>query len=56
MPCRWMGGSVFWRLLVRRYSVAGAGQTVRFQVPGGTRTVRVEQILYQPEAAGHYHV
>jgi hypothetical protein len=24
--------------------------------PGGTRTVRVEQILYQPEAAGHYHV
>jgi regulator of nucleoside diphosphate kinase len=33
-----------------------AGQTVRFQVPGGTRTVRVEQILYQPEAAGHYHV
>ena len=55
MPCRWMGGSLFCALGAALLGCR-AGQTVRFQVPGGTRTVRVEQILYQPEAAGHYHV
>jgi regulator of nucleoside diphosphate kinase len=31
-----------------------AGDTVDWQVPAGTRTVRIEEILYQPEAAGRY--
>lgn len=30
------------------------GDTVDWQVPAGTRTVRIEEILYQPEAVGHY--
>ena len=33
-----------------------AGDVVRFQVPGGWRTVRVAEVLYQPEAAGHFHL
>jgi regulator of nucleoside diphosphate kinase len=33
-----------------------AGDEIRFQVPGGARTVRVLQVLYQPEAAGHFHL
>ena len=31
-----------------------AGDTVDWQVPAGTRTVRIQAVLYQPEAAGHY--
>lgn len=30
------------------------GDTVDWRVPAGTRRVRVEEILYQPEAVGHY--
>lgn len=29
-----------------------AGDTVKFTVPRGERTIRVKQILYQPEASG----
>lgn len=35
---------------------ARVGQVVRFEAPSGTRRLRVEQILYQPEAAGDYHL
>lgn len=31
-----------------------AGDTVDWPVPGGTRKVRVQEILFQPEAAGRY--
>ena len=31
-----------------------ACDTVDWQVPTGRRTVRIQEILYQPEAAGHY--
>ena len=33
-----------------------AGETVTWQVPAGWRTVRIEKILYQPEAAGDLHL
>jgi regulator of nucleoside diphosphate kinase len=29
-----------------------AGDTVQFRTPGGTRRLHIEQVLYQPEAAG----
>jgi regulator of nucleoside diphosphate kinase len=29
------------------------GDTVEWPVPGGIRKLRIEEILYQPEAAGH---
>ncbi len=29
-----------------------AGDTVQFRTPGGLRRLRIEQVLYQPEAAG----
>ncbi|HJT21620.1 MAG TPA: nucleoside diphosphate kinase regulator [Nitrospira sp.] len=29
------------------------GDTVEWRVPGGIRKLRIEEILYQPEAAGH---
>jgi regulator of nucleoside diphosphate kinase len=29
-----------------------AGDTVEWTVPGGTRRLRIERVLYQPEAAG----
>jgi regulator of nucleoside diphosphate kinase len=29
------------------------GDTVQWRVPGGIRKLRIEEILYQPEAAGH---
>ena len=32
------------------------GEVVRFDVPAGTRRMRIERILYQPEAAGHFHL
>ncbi|MGH8470236.1 MAG: nucleoside diphosphate kinase regulator [Gammaproteobacteria bacterium] len=31
-----------------------AGDTVDWLVPAGKRKVRIQEILYQPEAAGHY--
>lgn len=33
-----------------------AGDVVRWEVPGGTKTIRIEEVLYQPEAAGDYHL
>jgi regulator of nucleoside diphosphate kinase len=35
---------------------ARVGQVVRFDTPGGVRRLRVERILYQPEAAGDFHL
>lgn len=32
------------------------GDIVERKVPGGLRRLKVERILYQPEAAGHYHL
>jgi len=32
------------------------GDTLTWQVPDGIRRLRVKQILYQPEAAGDYHL
>lgn len=32
-----------------------AGDTVEWEVPAGVRRFKIEQILYQPEAAGDYH-
>lgn len=33
-----------------------AGDVIRFEVPGGRRTVRILEVLYQPEAAGDHHL
>ncbi|WHZ16524.1 MAG: Regulator of nucleoside diphosphate kinase [Nitrospira sp.] len=33
-----------------------AGGTVDWPVPAGSRTVRIRDVLYQPEAAGDYHL
>lgn len=35
------------------YSV---GDVIEWQVPKGMRRIRIEQVLYQPEAAGDYHL
>lgn len=32
------------------------GMTVDWPVPAGRRTVRIKDVLYQPEAAGDYHL
>jgi regulator of nucleoside diphosphate kinase len=32
------------------------GQTIQVKTPGGIRRLKVERILYQPEAAGDYHL
>ena len=32
------------------------GDTVEWQMPGGVRNLRIEEILYQPEAAGEYNL
>jgi regulator of nucleoside diphosphate kinase len=32
------------------------GDEFEWNVPGGTVRLRVESVLYQPEAAGHYHL
>ncbi|BCS52805.1 nucleoside diphosphate kinase regulator [Geobacter sp. SVR] len=32
------------------------GDTITWQVPGGTRRFKVRKVLYQPEAAGDYHL
>ncbi len=33
-----------------------AGDTIEWQAPAGLRKLKVEQVLYQPEAAGDYHL
>ena len=35
---------------------AKESQVVEFAAPRGVRQVKIEQILYQPEAAGDYHL
>lgn len=35
---------------------AREGRAIKFQTPGGTRRLRVVKILYQPEAAGDFHL
>lgn len=32
------------------------GDVVSWPVPGGTRTLRIEEVLFQPEAAGKYEL
>lgn len=32
------------------------GQVVRFEAPAGLRRLRIEKVLYQPEAAGDLHL
>jgi regulator of nucleoside diphosphate kinase len=32
------------------------GDTVEWKVPGGLKRLKIERILYQPEAAGDYHL
>jgi len=32
------------------------GSTVDWPVPAGRRTMRIKDVLYQPEAAGDYHL
>lgn len=33
-----------------------AGDTIAWTVPSGTKRIRIEEVLYQPEAAGDYHL
>jgi len=33
-----------------------AGDTVEWRVPSGTRRLKIEDVTYQPEAAGDYHL
>jgi regulator of nucleoside diphosphate kinase len=33
-----------------------AGEEFEWHVPAGPVRLRVEEVLYQPEAAGHYHL
>ncbi|MCC7349827.1 MAG: nucleoside diphosphate kinase regulator [Phycisphaerales bacterium] len=32
------------------------GQVIEFDAPGGKRKLKIEKILYQPEAAGDFHL
>ena len=32
------------------------GEVIEWKVPAGLRRIRVEEVLYQPEAAGDYHL
>lgn len=32
------------------------GDTIEWSVPSGMKKIRIEEILYQPEAAGDYHL
>lgn len=32
------------------------GDVIEWPVPSGTRRIRIEQVLYQPEAAGDFHL
>ena len=33
-----------------------AGETIRFEAPAGKRRLKIERVLYQPEAAGDFHL
>ncbi|NJD38599.1 MAG: nucleoside diphosphate kinase regulator [Geobacter sp.] len=33
-----------------------AGDRISWAVPGGTRKLKIKKVLYQPEAAGDYHL
>jgi regulator of nucleoside diphosphate kinase len=33
-----------------------AGKVVEFDAPAGTRRLKIERVLYQPEAAGDFHL
>jgi regulator of nucleoside diphosphate kinase len=35
---------------------AKVGDVVEFDAPAGTRRIKIERILYQPEAAGDFHL
>ena len=35
---------------------ARAGQVIEFEAPGGLRRLKVVKVLYQPEAAGDFHL
>ena len=37
-------------------SGARAGQVIEFEAPGGARQLKVVKVLYQPEAAGDFHL
>lgn len=32
------------------------GDVIEWPVPSGIRRIRIEEVLYQPEAAGHFHL
>jgi regulator of nucleoside diphosphate kinase len=32
------------------------GDIIEWQVPAGKRMLKIEDVLYQPEAAGDYHL
>ena len=32
------------------------GDVIRWQVPAGVRTVEIDKVIYQPEAAGQYEL
>ena len=32
------------------------GDMIEWEVPAGLKQLRIDEILYQPEAAGHYHL
>ena len=32
------------------------GDVIEWEVPAGLKRLRIDEILYQPEAAGHYHL
>ncbi|MDD5270524.1 MAG: nucleoside diphosphate kinase regulator [Candidatus Omnitrophica bacterium] len=32
------------------------GDVIDWQVPAGMRRIRIKEIVYQPEASGHYHL
>jgi len=33
-----------------------AGDLIEWEVPSGLRRLKVEEIIYQPEASGNYHL
>ena len=47
---------LFWRPLVRLSWVTNEGDTIEWPVPSGVRRLKVDEILYQPEAAGNYEL
>jgi len=32
------------------------GDVVEWRMPAGTRRLRIDEVMYQPEAAGHFHL